>query len=139
MFYYTLPEHLTSSSVIRVGFFLLDLWFCGSLFSSCPYLTVVLSVLLRFTDSDYPFGIFKLFSWLVRSPSWIGWPATEYLCHIWPPMCFAYRNRNPLHHSSYMTLHRTVNKCNTTDVTSGSGTANPSDVPEMIDFSLCSV
>jgi hypothetical protein len=24
-------------------------------------LTIVLSVLLRFTDSDYPFGIFKLF------------------------------------------------------------------------------
>jgi hypothetical protein len=31
----------------------------------CPFviflLTIVLSVLLRFTDSDYPFGIFKLF------------------------------------------------------------------------------
>ena len=25
------------------------------------YLAIVLSVLLRFTDSDYPFGIFKLF------------------------------------------------------------------------------
>ena len=24
-------------------------------------LTIVLSVLLRYTDSDYPFGIFKLF------------------------------------------------------------------------------
>ena len=24
-------------------------------------LTIVLSILLRFTDSDYPFGIFKLF------------------------------------------------------------------------------
>jgi len=31
----------------------------------CPFvlflLTIVLSVLPRFTDSDYPFGIFKLF------------------------------------------------------------------------------
>jgi hypothetical protein len=31
----------------------------------CPFvlfpLAIVLSVLLRFTDSDYPFGIFKLF------------------------------------------------------------------------------
>ena len=31
----------------------------------CPFvlllLTIVLSVLLRFTDSEYPFGIFKLF------------------------------------------------------------------------------
>ena len=31
--------------------------------SFCPFffLAIVLSVLLRFTDSDYPFGIFKLF------------------------------------------------------------------------------
>jgi hypothetical protein len=33
--------------------------------SSCPFvlflLAIVLSVLLRYTDSDYPFGIFKLF------------------------------------------------------------------------------
>jgi hypothetical protein len=29
---------------------------------SCPFLqTIVLSVFLRYTDSDYPFGIFKLF------------------------------------------------------------------------------
>jgi len=32
----------------------------------CPFvlflLAIVLSVFLRFTDSDYPFGIFKLFS-----------------------------------------------------------------------------
>jgi len=27
-----------------------------------PLLAIVLSVLLRYTDSDYPFGIFKLFS-----------------------------------------------------------------------------
>ena len=31
---------------------------CRSLFD---LLAIVLSVLLRFTDSDYPFGIFKLF------------------------------------------------------------------------------
>ena len=29
-------------------------------FSFCTFLAIVLSVLLRFTDSDYPFGIFKL-------------------------------------------------------------------------------
>jgi hypothetical protein len=43
----TLPEHLSSSPVV------------------CPFvlflLVIVLSVLLRFTDSDYLFGIFKLF------------------------------------------------------------------------------
>jgi hypothetical protein len=34
----------------------------------CPFiLATVLSVLFRFTDSDYPFGIFKLFS--QRTPS----------------------------------------------------------------------
>jgi hypothetical protein len=32
--------------------------FCGSLF---VLLAIVVSVLLRFTDSNYPFGIFKLF------------------------------------------------------------------------------
>jgi hypothetical protein len=41
---------------------------CSSVFWSlcCLFfclLAIVLSVLLRFTDSDYPFGIFKLF-WL---------------------------------------------------------------------------
>jgi len=34
--------------------------FCRSLFVPFP-LATVLSVLLQFTDSDYPFGIFKLF------------------------------------------------------------------------------
>jgi hypothetical protein len=34
--------------------------FCGSLFV-LYLLAIVLFVLLRFTDSDYPFGIFKLF------------------------------------------------------------------------------
>ena len=34
---------------------------CGSLLSFYPFLlAIALSVLLRFTDSDYPFGIFKL-------------------------------------------------------------------------------
>jgi hypothetical protein len=32
--------------------------FCRSLF---VLLAIVLSVLIRFTDSDYPFGIFRLF------------------------------------------------------------------------------
>ena len=41
--------------------------FCRSLF---VLLTIVLSVLVRFTDPDYPFGIFKLFLYtIVYSPS----------------------------------------------------------------------
>ena len=41
--------------------------FCRSLFVLfVPFLlAMVLSVLLRFTDSDNPFGIFKLFSFLL--------------------------------------------------------------------------
>jgi membrane-associated HD superfamily phosphohydrolase len=35
--------------------------FCRSLFLSLFLLAIVLSVLLRLTDSDYPFGIFKPF------------------------------------------------------------------------------
>jgi hypothetical protein len=40
--------------------------FCRSLFVLLYFflLAIVLSVLLRFTDSEYPFGIFKLFLWL---------------------------------------------------------------------------
>ena len=34
--------------------------FCRLLFLLLSF-SIVLSVLLRFTDSDYPFGIFKLF------------------------------------------------------------------------------
>ena len=52
----TLPEHLSSPPVfngVRVTR------------SVCPFvlflLAIVLSVLLQYTNSDYPFGIFKLF------------------------------------------------------------------------------
>jgi hypothetical protein len=49
-----------------MGFVLLDLQFYlyVLLIVVCPFvlflLAIVLSVLLRYTDSDYPFGIFKL-------------------------------------------------------------------------------
>ena len=40
----------------------LYVYFVDRCLSFCPFLlAIVLSVLLRFTDSDYPFGIFKLF------------------------------------------------------------------------------
>jgi len=50
-----------------VGFVLLDLYFYvyALLIVICPFVlflsAIVLYVLLRYTDSDYPFGIFKLF------------------------------------------------------------------------------
>ena len=53
---------------LLVWFMLLDLLFYVYVLYIvvCPFvrlfrLTIVLSVLLRFKDSDYPFGIFKLF------------------------------------------------------------------------------
>ena len=58
----TLPEHLSSLQVFSgvranrsLAFFVM---LCRSLF---VLLTIALSVLFRFTTSDYPFGIFKLF------------------------------------------------------------------------------
>jgi hypothetical protein len=49
-------------------------FYCGSCYRSlalcvrclsfCPLLAIRLSVLLRYTDSDFPFGIFKLLSQL---------------------------------------------------------------------------
>jgi len=44
-------------------FVLLDLWFYVIVVYPFVYfpLAIVLSVLLQYTDSDYPFGIFKLF------------------------------------------------------------------------------
>ena len=50
------PEFTPVFSGVRVTRSLV-LWVCFVLF----LLAIVLSVLLRFTDSDYPFGIFKLF------------------------------------------------------------------------------
>jgi len=64
----TIPEHLISTpdfSGVRVTQFLvLCVCFVDRCFSFVLFLlTIVLSVLLRFTDSDYPFGIFKLLLW----------------------------------------------------------------------------
>ena len=56
------PKHMSSLPVFLWGssysIFSFMCMFCRSLF---VLLTNVLSLLLRFTDSDYPFGIFKLF------------------------------------------------------------------------------
>ena len=67
----TIPEHLRSvpfisgvrvsrSLVLCVCFVDRCLCFCRVVFS----LATVLSVLFRFTDSDYAFGIFKLFLYM---------------------------------------------------------------------------
>jgi hypothetical protein len=51
-------------SVVHVArYVVFCIMFCRSLFVFCPVflLGIALSVFLRFKDSDYPFGIFKLF------------------------------------------------------------------------------
>ena len=62
----TLPEHQSSSQVFSVVRFTRSLVLCvcfvDHYLSFVLFLLyIVLSVLLRHTDSDYPFGIFKLF------------------------------------------------------------------------------
>ena len=59
-----LPEHLSSSTVFSgdrvTRSLVLCVCFVDRCLSFCPFMAIVLSV-LRFTYSDYPFGIFKLF------------------------------------------------------------------------------
>ena len=58
----TLPEHLRSPPVFSGVRVTRALVLCACLsFCLCFPLAIVLSVLLRITDSDYPFGIVKLF------------------------------------------------------------------------------
>ena len=65
----TLPEQLSSPPVFKWGscysIFSFMCMFCRSLFVLL-LLAIVLSVLLRFTDSDYAFVIFKLFLHSIR-------------------------------------------------------------------------
>ena len=70
----TVPEHLsspTTCSGVGVSDLEFDV-FCRSLFG------IVLSVLLRYMDSDLPFGIFKLF--YIRKKYMIRWtPLVMYI------------------------------------------------------------
>ena len=70
----TLPEHLSSPPGFRVT---RSLVLCVCFVNRCLsfvlfILAIVLSVLLRYTDSDCPFGIFKLF---------LGQATTNYLIY----------------------------------------------------------
>jgi len=70
---FTLLEHLRSpplfSGVHVTRSLVLYVCFVDRYLSFCTFLMAfVLSVLLRYTDSDCPFGIFKLF--LTRHPPW---------------------------------------------------------------------
>ena len=56
--------------------------------------------------------------------------ATEYLCIKWPRICYICRNHNPVI-SSFMSYYSICNKSNTTDASSGAGTAFPSGAPKL--------
>jgi len=58
----SLPEHLSSPLVFGGVRVTLSLILCVCFEDYCLFflLAIMLSVLLRYTDSDYPFGIFKL-------------------------------------------------------------------------------
>ena len=58
----TLPDHLSSPPVFNGVHVTRSLVLCVCFVDRClSFLAIVLSVLLRCADSDYPFGIFKLF------------------------------------------------------------------------------
>ena len=100
---HTLPEHMSSSfSILRgscYSIFSFIFMFCRSLFCSLVLFlsAILLSVLLRLADSDYPFGIFKLFldhekktnnamlkqnmKYSVRRSLWIHMYQSENICH----------------------------------------------------------
>ena len=57
----TVPEHLRLPQVLRgvrvTRYLVLCLYLVDRCLSFCPYLlAIVLSIILRFTDSDYPFA-----------------------------------------------------------------------------------
>ena len=71
-----LPEHLSSSLVlVWFGSIVFCVMFCSLYIIVCSFVLVffdiILSVLLRFMASDYPFGIFKLFFLPDVSPVYI--------------------------------------------------------------------
>jgi hypothetical protein len=53
----------------------------------------------------------------------------ECMCHKWPRICFISRNQNSSL-SPFMSFQRISNNCNTTGVTTGAGSVNPSGARE---------
>jgi len=72
---FILPEFTPGFSGVCITRSLVLCVFVDRCLSFYPFLfTIVLSVLLRFTDSDYPFGIFKLF-FSLRGKLWAHKPS----------------------------------------------------------------
>ena len=69
---FTLPDHLSSPQVLSgvraTRSLVLCVCFVDRCLSFCTFLLAIVLSVLRYTDSDYPFVIFKLFLALVLSP-----------------------------------------------------------------------
>jgi hypothetical protein len=66
-------------------------------------------------------------SFTVATMTWLT--VMEYLCHKWPRICSTCRKHFRFL-SPFTTYHRVCKEINTTDATSGTGTAYPSVAPE---------
>jgi hypothetical protein len=96
-----ISENMSSSRGSRNSFFsFMCMFFVDRCLSFCPFvlflLAIVLSVLLRFTDYDYPFGIFKLFAYKTEAQNDISISRTtalsQHICSI-----YVYLRRQILH------------------------------------------
>jgi hypothetical protein len=83
--------------------------FCRSLFVLLYFFPIVVSVLLRYTDSDCPFGIFKLFlakSWNIQLFSVL---AVVYANDGWKKLQFAYFYYFPVYY--FVQVHSIWGSC----------------------------
>ena len=104
------PEFIPVFSGVRVTCSLvLYVCFVGHCLSFCTFLlAIVFSVLLRYTDSDYPFGIFKLLLHMKihRNHNYIT--SLSFLIPYRMIVCSIFSNNNywPFHRSSCWRLDR---------------------------------
>jgi hypothetical protein len=86
----TLLEHPSSPPIISgvrvIRSLVLCIMYCGSLFVLF-LLAIVLFVLLLFTDSDYPFGIFKLFLPHINT-IYTFWNLKMHLYYVYYDKCY---------------------------------------------------
>ena len=99
----------------------------------CPFelffLAIVLSILLRYPDSEYPL-VSSNSSCIVATMTWLT--STEYLCHRWPQLCSVCLSHNPVLLSTSMTYYLMFNQSKAIRATRGAGPAYPSGTLEFI-------
>ena len=116
-FYLFLHEFL-----VEFSFFSFICMFCRSLFVLLYFflLASVLSAILRYTDSDYPFGIFKLlllflckhYFYLVRTLYYLVYKIKSFICaHIIFILCAYYFNWVSYVHTWYLFAEQLILFC----------------------------